>query len=115
VVNGDVLNLAVKIKNTSNPPEPVGGYVCITLVNNDVSPALYKSVTEGEVGDNGFPSSYKSGKPYYVKRRNSNSRFKYGLTKVNEYYTDAMVFLYSYQGTLLNRSQYSLNKEIFLE
>ena len=114
-VKGDVLSLVINIKNTSNPPQPVGGYICVTLVNNDVSPVLYKSVTQGEVGDNGFPSSYKSGKPYYVKRHNSHSRFKFGLTKVNEYYTDAMVFLYSYKGTLLNRSQYALNKENFLE
>ncbi|MCG8338980.1 MAG: hypothetical protein MJE63_31105 [Proteobacteria bacterium] len=114
-VKGDLLRMTVKLKNTSNPAQVVGGYICITLVNNDQSPTLYQSVTEGSVSENGFPSSYKSGKNYYIKRKTSTSRLNFKLTKVNEYYTDAMVFLYSWQGTLLNRSQYVLDKEIFLE
>ena len=115
VVRGDILRLTVKIKNNSNPPQVVGGYICITLVNNDQSPPVYESATEGEVSGNGFPSSYKSGKNYYIKRRTSTSRMNFKLTKVNEYYTDALVFLYSYKGTLLNRAEFTLNKDIFLE
>lgn len=114
-VKGDLLRLSVKILNTSNPPQPVGGYICLTLVNNDQSPSLYKSATEGEVGDNGFPSSYKAGRPYFIKRKFSTNHVKFKLTDVNEYYTDAMVFLYSYKGRLLNRNQFALKKEIFLE
>jgi hypothetical protein len=114
-VKGDLLRMTVKLKNTSNPPQVVGGYVCITLVNNDQSPTLYQSVTEGAVSENGFPSSYISGKKYFIKRKTSTSRLNFKLTKVNEYYTDAMVFLYSWKGTLLNKSEYVLDKEIFLE
>ncbi len=114
-VVGDVLKLSVKTKNTSNPLQVVGGYICITLLNSDQSPPLYKSVTEVEVGDNGFPSTYKKGKPYYIKRRTSTNNLKFALTDVNEYYTDAMIFLFSYKGRLLNRKQFTLNKEIFLE
>jgi hypothetical protein len=114
-VNGDLLKLAVKIKNTSNPPQVVGGYICVTLVNTDQSPVGYQPVTGGELGDNGFPSSYKSGKAYYIKRRSSTKQLKFSLTEVNEYYTNAMIFLFSYQGRLLNKSQYDLKKEIFLE
>lgn len=114
-VVGDELKLTVKILNTSNPPQVVGGYVCLTLMNADQSPPIYKLVTGGEIGDNGFPSSYKSGKLYYIKRRTSTKHMNFELTDVNEYYTDIMVFLYSYQGRLLTRSQYPLNKEIFLE
>ncbi|MBU2512847.1 hypothetical protein KJ966_16030 [bacterium] len=114
-VEGDVLKLSVKTLNTSNPPQVVGGYICITLMNTDQSPPLYKSVTEAEVGDNGFPASYSSGKPYYIKRQTSTNSLRFTLTDVNEYYTDAMVFLFSYKGRLLNKKQFALNKEIFLE
>lgn len=114
-VNGDTLRLTVRVKNTSNPPQVVGGYLNITLVNNDQSPPVFKTATGGGVGDNGFPSSYKSGKPYYIKRRSSRSQVKFKLTDVNEYYTDAMIFLFSYKGRLLYRDQFALKKEIFLE
>lgn len=114
-VRGDLLRLTVKIKNTSNPPQKVGGYICVTLVNDDQSPILYETVTGGELGDNGFPSSYRSGRAYSISRRSSIKQLKYGLTEVNEYYTKAMIFLFSYQGRLLNRSQFDLNKDIFLE
>ena len=114
-VKDDELKLTLKLKNTSNPPQVVGGYIIITLVNNDQSPPLYRSVPEGEIGDNGFPSSYNSGKPYNIKRRTSTKRLKFTLTSVNEYYTDAMIFLFSYRGRLLNKDQFALKKEIFLE
>jgi hypothetical protein len=114
-VNGDVLSLTVNLLNTSNPPQPLVGYISVTLVNNDQSPPLYQSVGGGEVGDNGFPSSYNSGKPYYIKRQTGSSQLKFKLTSVNEYYTDALVFLFSQKGTLRNKGQYPLNKEIFLE
>ncbi len=114
-VKGDLLRLTVKIKNTSNPPQVVGGYICITLVNDDQSPAVFQPVTGGDLGDNGFPSSYKSGKAYKISRRSSTKQLKFSLTEVNEYYTNAMIFLFSYQGRLLNKSQYDLQKEIFLE
>ena len=114
-VKGDILRLSVRIKNISNPPQAVGGYICLTLVNNDVSPPIHKSLNEDEIGENGFPSSYKSGNLYNIKRRTGTKHMKFKLTNVNEYYTDVMVFLYSYQGRLLNRHNVALKKEIFLE
>ncbi len=114
-VKGDDLNIRVKLLNASNPIQKVGGYICITLMNGDHSPPLFKSVLKGAIGENGYPASYKSGKQYLIKRRSSTKRFKFTLTEVNEYYTDAIVFLYSYKGRLLGKQVVELKKEIFLE
>lgn len=115
LVKGDDLNITVKIKNTSKPMQTVGGYICITLVNNDVSPPLYKSVTKDKLGENGYPTSYKSGKLFLSKRRLSTKRLIFRLTEIKEYYTEAMIFLFSYKGRLLNKEIVTLEKEIFLE
>ncbi len=115
-VKGDVLRLSIKIKNISNPPQPVGGHLCLTLVNQDQSPPIYKSVEGVELGDNGFPLTYKKGSYFHIqKQRDRSSYAKFNLTKVNEYYTDAMIFLFTYQGRLLSRHKVALKKEIFLE
>lgn len=114
-VKGDDLNMRIKLVNTSNPIQMVGGYVCITLMNSDHSPALFKYVSKGAIGENGYPLSYKTGKQYLIKRRFSTKRFKFTLTEVNEYYTDAIVFLYSYKGRMLGKQVVELKKEIFLE
>jgi len=114
-VKGDDLHIRLKIINTSYPIQLIGGYICITLVNRDYSPPLYRAVTKGELGVDGYPSSYKTGRQYLIKRRSSTKRFKFNLTEVNEYYTDAVIFLYSYKGRLLNRQVVELKKEIFLE
>lgn len=114
-VKGDDLNIRIKLLNTSNPIQMVGGYICITLMNGDHSPPLFKSVSKGAIGENGYPASYKTGKQYLIKRRSSTKRFKFTLTEVKEYYTDAIVFLYSYKGRLLGKQVVELKKEIFLE
>ncbi|MCP4756581.1 MAG: hypothetical protein GY866_37440 [Proteobacteria bacterium] len=116
VVKGDDLKITLKLVNSSRPLQAIGGYVCITLMNRDLSPPIYKSVTKGAIEEeNGYPKTYKSGKHYLMKRRTSTIRLKFLLTEVNEYYTDAMVFLYSYKGRTLNKQDVALNKEIFLE
>lgn len=115
LVKGDDLNIRIKLLNTSNPIQRVGGYLCITLMNADHSPPLYKTVSKGKIGENGYPQSYKTGKQYLIKRRSSTKRFKFTLTEVNEYYTDAIVFLYSYKGRLLGKQVIGLKKDIFLE
>jgi len=114
-VAGDDLKILIKLQNTSNPIQNIGGYICITLGNKDHSPPLYKSVLKGAIGENGYPASYKTGKQYLIKRRSSIIHFKFTLTEVNEYYTDAIVFLYSYKGRLLGKKAVQLKKEIFLE
>jgi len=114
-VKGDDLNIRVKLLNTSNPIQTIGGYICITLMNADHSPPLFKSLTDGAIGENGYPASYKTGKQYLIKQRSSTTYFKFTLTEVNEYYTDAIVFLYSYKGRLLVKQNIELKKEIFLE
>jgi hypothetical protein len=114
-VKGDDLNIGIVMQNTSSPRQAVGGYVCVTLVNNDQAPPLYKSVNKDELGESGYPSSYKSGSLYHISRRTSTKKMKFRLTEINEYYTDAMVFLYSYKGRLLNKKDVPLGKEIFLE
>lgn len=114
-VKGDDLNIRIKLLNTSNPIQRVGGYICITLMNDDHSPPIFKSVSKGAIGENGYPASYKNGKQYLIKRRTSTKRFTFTLTEVNEYYTDAIVFLYSYKGRMLGKRIIELKKEIFLE
>lgn len=114
-VKGDDLNIRIVMKNSSSPHQAVGGYVCVTLVNNDLAPPVFKSVNKDNLGENGYPSSYKSGKLYHISRRTSTKKMKFRLTEINEYYTDAMVFLYSYKGRLLNKKDVALSKEIFLE
>lgn len=114
-VKGDDLNIRIKLLNTSNPTQTVGGYICITLMNGDHSPPLFKSVSKGAIGENGYPQSYKTGKQYLIKRRSSTKRFKFTLTEVNEYYTNAIVFLFSYKGRMLGKQVVELKKEIFLE
>lgn len=117
LVQGDQLRLEVKMTNRSNPDQPVGGYLCLTLANQDQNPVLYKSATGGPLGEKGFPSSYKQGRQYFLKSRGSSKSIRQNLAlkETNEYYTHAMVFIYSYKGTLLNRSTHSLDKAIFLE
>ncbi len=114
-VKGDDLNIRIRLLNTSNPIQTIGGYIGITLRNSDRSPPLFKSVSKGAIGENGYPASYKTGRQYLIKRRSSTKRFKFILTEVNEYYTDAIVFLYSYKGRLLGKQVVELKKEIFLE
>ncbi len=114
-VKGDDLNILIKLLNASNPIQNIGGYICITLKNSDHSPPQYKSVLKGAIGENGYPASYKTGKQYLIKRRSSTMRFKFTLTEVNEYYTDAIVFLYTYKGRLLGNKAIELKREIFLE
>lgn len=114
-VKDDDLDIVIRLLNTSNPIQNVGGYICVTLMNSDHSPPLYKSVSNGEIGENGYPASYKSGKQYLIKKRSSTKRFKFTLTEVKEYYTDAIVFLYSYKGRMLGKQVIQLKKEIFLE
>lgn len=117
-VKGDDLVMWLRIKNLSNVKEDVGGYICVTLVNNDLSPATYKTATGGAIGEEGFPSTYKSGKEYYIRKNRSYRRYKLKsipLVEMNEYYTDAIFFIYSYKGRLLNKQIIPLDKKIFLE
>lgn len=115
-VVGDNLKLTIQTKNISNPLQVVVGYIFVTLVNNDHSPPLYKSVTEGKIGENGFPVSQRSGKYFRIKRKTATSKLSFRLNDVNEYYTSAMVFLFSSKGRLLNgMQQFTLKKDIFLE
>ncbi|MFH2133036.1 MAG: hypothetical protein ABIK68_21875 [bacterium] len=114
-VKGDDLNIRLKLLNTSNPIQNLGGYICITLKNGDHSPPLFKSLSKGAIGENGYPASYKTGQQYLIKRRSSTKHFKFTLTEVNEYYTEAIVFLYSYKGRLLGKQVIELKKDIFLE
>ena len=113
-VAGDDLNILIKLLNTSNPIQRIGGYIGITLRNSGHSPPLFKSISKGAIGEDGYPASYKTGRQYLIKRRSSTKRFKFTLTEVNEYYTDAIVFLYSYKGRLLGRQVFEIKKEIFL-
>lgn len=117
-VKGDDLVMWLRIKNLSSIKEDVGGYICVTLVNNDLTPPTYRSATGGAIGEEGFPSTYKSGKEYYIRKNRSYRRYKLKsipLVEMNEYYTDAIFFIYSYKGRLLNKQIIPLNKKIFLE
>jgi len=116
-VKGDLLSLAVTMVNRSNPDQSIGGYLCVTLINEDDSPVSYKSATGGALGEHGYPSSYKFGRQYFIKNRGAKRSIHQSLAlkETNEYYTSAVLFVYSYKGTLLNRSVHRLNKSIFLE
>jgi len=115
-LKGDDLNLTLRLVNTSSPLEVVGGYLFVTLVNRDHSPPLFKSATQkGNLGENGYPLSYKLGEQYLLKGATSTKTISFRLTEVNEYYTEVIVFLYSYKGRLLSRRVMALQKEVFLE
>jgi len=116
-VNGDDLNLRVRLRNVSTPAQAVGGYLVITLVNQDQTPPLYQAATDGPLGEKGFPSNFKSGRQYYLKSKNGlrNIRHKFQLSDAAEYYTDATLFIFSYKGSLLTRKTIRLDKKIFLE
>lgn len=116
-LKNDDLFLKVELTNTSAEAKPLGGYLCITLVNNDVSPTKYTLATGGTLGEKGFPSTYKSGRQYLLKknRRTRSYRIKYELTEPNEYYTDAILLSYSYKGRLLNKQIIPIDRNIFLE
>lgn len=117
-VKGDDLVVWLRVKNLSKKREDVGGYISVTLVNNDLTPAKYKSATGGAIGEEGFPSTYKAGKEYYIRKNRSYRRYKLKpvpLVEMNEYYTDAIFFIYSYKGRLLNKQIIPLDKKIFLE
>jgi hypothetical protein len=117
-VKGDDLLLSVEITNTSKQPKDVGGYINIALINNDVSPPVYKSATGGSLGKNGFPSTYKSGRQYLIKAKRRTRTYRINrvqLTEANEYYTDALLLVYSYKGRLLSKQLMPLDRKIFLE
>lgn len=117
-VKGDDLLLSVEITNTSKQPKDVGGYINIALINNDVSPSVYKSATGGSLGKNGFPSTYKSGRQYLIKAKRRTRTYRINrvqLTEANEYYTDALLLVYSYKGRLLSKQLMPLDRKIFLE
>jgi hypothetical protein len=116
-LNRDDLFLTVELTNTSVEPKALGGYFCVTLINNDSSPPQYTLVTGGTLGENGFPSTYKSGRQYLLKnnRRTRSYRVKYELSQPNEYYTDAILLTYSYKGRLLNKQVIPIDRDIFLE
>jgi len=116
-LKNDDLFLKVELTNTSAEPKALGGYLCVTLINNDISPPQYTLATGGILGKNGFPSTYKSGRQYLLKnnRRTRSYRIKYELSQANEYYTDAILLTYSYKGRLLNKQIIPIDRSIFLE
>jgi len=115
-LKGDRLNMIVRVQNLSNPPQDVGGYLCITMVNKDQFPVVYTSATGGDLGAEGFPVSYKSGVQFYVgPDKWRRVKYKYKLAAKDEYYTHMTLFLYSYRGTLLHKRSVPIKKEIFFE
>ena len=117
-IEGDDLFVKVKLQNNSKTPVAVGGYLFVSLINNDRNPPVYRSATEGLLGENGFPYNYKSGKQYYLGKNRTSRTYtlnKIPLTEVNEYYTDALLLLYSYKGRLISKQTLQLDKKIFLE
>ena len=116
-VQSDKLKLEVKLINQSTPDQSLGGYLSVTLVNEDKDPVVYKTVTGGPLGDKGFPASFKSGVDFFIKTKGSSRAVKLSLALggADEYYTHAMVFVYSFKGSLLTRSTHRLNKGIFTE
>ena len=112
----DELRFIIRLENYSNPPEEVGGYVCITLVNKEGLPIEYKSATGGSLGNDGFPSSYKSGVQYFsAPGKMSRVKLNYKLKGAEEFYTHMMIFAYSYKGALLTKETIPLKKTIFFE
>ena len=103
------------LKNTSIPLSAVGGYVAVTLQNEDVDPPVFVGIHGERLGKNGYPSNYKKGGQYYLTRRQGRKQFKFILKTPDEYYTNAEFFLYSYKGRLITRRKFDLAKTIFTE
>lgn len=114
-LRGDRLTLNIRLQNTSDPFQIIGGYAFTVLINEDMQPAIYKSVTGGEMGENGYPVSYKSGSQYYLKRKTQLIRQRFQLENVEDYYTMATIFVFSYKGELISKQSYPLDKDLFLE
>jgi hypothetical protein len=114
-LRGDKLTLNIRLHNTSDPFQIIGGYVFTVLMNEDMQPAIFKSVTGGEMGENGYPVSFKSGSQYYLKRKTQRIRQRFQLENVEDYYTTATIFVFSYKGELISKQSYPLDKELFLE
>lgn len=117
-VKGDDLLMSVEIGNSSQEPKDIGGYINIALINNNISPPIYKSATGGSLGKNGFPSTYKSGRQFLIGRGRKSRTYRIKrirLTEAHEYYTDVLLLIYSYKGRLLNKQSISLDRKIFLE
>ncbi|MDH5561484.1 MAG: hypothetical protein OEY59_11600 [Deltaproteobacteria bacterium] len=113
-LKGNEIYLKVMLKNTSNPLQALGGYVCVTLVNNEQEEPFYKSLA-GPLGENGFPTSFKSGKQFFLQENSKirSSTLKLAATDENKFYNQAMVFVFSYKGSLLDKATFGLNKDIF--
>ncbi|MDX2471240.1 MAG: hypothetical protein QNL04_11770 [SAR324 cluster bacterium] len=112
----DELRFIVRLENSSNPPKEIGGYFCITLVNKEALPVFYKSATGGALGNDGFPSSYKSGVQYFAApNKMTRVKLNYKLKGEAEFYTHMMVFAYSYKGALLAKKTVPLSKNLFFE
>ena len=117
-LRGDDLHISIRVANTSQGAKDIGGYINITLVNNDQSPPIYKSATGGSLGNNGFPSTYKSGRQFQINKRRKTRTVRikpFRLTDADEYYTDALLLVHSYKGRLLFKRTMPLDRGIFLE
>lgn len=115
-LRGDQLRFQVTLNNKSNPPKDQGGYLCLTLINEEEVPTAYKAATGGALGQEGFPLTYKSGRQYVVgTRRAKTVKVDYKLESADEYYTHVMILIYSYQGSLLTRTTEPLDRNIFFE
>ena len=112
----DVIRLKISMDNRSNPAEDQGGYLNVTFSNQDEYPITYQLATGGELGSEGFPANFKSGRQYYIKsKKSARVRVDYKFKENSEYYTHVMILVYSYRGTLLTKHVEALNREIFLQ
>ncbi len=115
-LHGDRLSIYVRIQNISVPPQDIGGYIFVSLINKDVAPITYTAVTGGKLGKDGFPESYKSGNQFFIgPNKFRKVALHYKLSTKEEFYTDMTIFLYSYRGTLLHKKTLPLDKKLFLE
>ncbi|MCP4297165.1 MAG: hypothetical protein GY786_16310 [Proteobacteria bacterium] len=114
---GEEIRIRARLANRSVPSQAIGGYLAITLINDNITPVKYVSATGGPLGEAGFPSNFKSGRQYYLKSKTGvrNITQKYTLLEKGEVYTRAFLFVYSYKGSLLSRKSISINKKIFLK
>lgn len=104
--------ITMSIQNTSKPFKTMGGYVFVTLLNNKNE---YVPLTKGEISKNGYPISYKSRVQYYLKRKTTRIKRSILIQNEEEFYTNAIVFIYSYRGNLLIKQTFSIPSSLFLE
>jgi hypothetical protein len=110
------LFMDLEIESDTKRTKALNGFINIVLVNDDVSPPQYKSVTGGKLSEYGYPLNYTFGRYFDFGKHLKSHLRSFGpvsISNPNEFYTDALIMISSTRGTFLVNQTITLDRKIF--